>query len=130
MHPMFRTRTATGALYSDNRDRTPALERTPRRTRHPRLANGERLWAQSDAPADPLAAIDELGVSQAMASEMLELMADIGAHVSFCLRRREPLPAELLAHGAAALDWFIVLYSVGLLDRQGHWLGPAIGRAG
>lgn len=127
MHPMFRTRTGTGALYGDNQQRGERLERTQRRSRHPRLANGSRLWSQDEPPAPQLDYAELAAQSQAIATEMLELMREIGLHVTFSLRRREPLPAELLRHDGEALGWFFVLYTLGLLDRQGHWLGPAIG---
>lgn len=127
MHPMFRTRTGTGALYSDNQQRQPRVERTPRRSRHPRLANGARLWAQEEGPETPVDFADFHARSRAVAEEMLALMGDIGAHVSHALRRREPLPSDLLHYDGEALGWFMVLYTLGLLDRQGHWLGPAIG---
>lgn len=130
MHPMFRTRTGTGALYCDNQQRPQRHDRTPRRSRHPRVANGGRPWAQQDEPLAPLEFAELQAQSQAVAAEMLALMAEIGQHVSDCLRRRKPLDPDLLRYDGEALDWYLVLYTLGLLDRQGHWLGPAIGSAG
>ena len=127
MHPLFRTRTGTGALYADSRERHPPLDHSQRRSRHPRLANRSRLWALEEGPPPELDFAALQTRTRDIAAEMLLLMRDVGAIVTLCLRRREPLPAAFLHHENEALGWFFVLHTLGLLDRQGHWLGPALG---
>ena len=124
---MFRTRTGTGALYVDNRDRHPPLSLGQRRTRHPRLHNRSRLWALEEGPAPALDLAALQAQTRDVAGEMLELMREVGAVITVCLRRRERLPAAFLAQESEGLGWFLVLHTLGLLDRQGHWLGPALG---
>ena len=127
VHPLFRTRTGTGALYADNRERQLPVGQSQRRSRHLRLPNRGRMWALEEGPppAVDLAALQSR--TRSIASEMLLMMRDVGALITLCLRRREPLPAGFLLHEHEALGWYLVLYTIGLLDRQGHWLGPALG---
>ncbi len=124
---MFRTRTGTGSLYVDNRERHPPLGTGQRRSRHPRVPNRSRLWALEEGPAPPMDLESLKAQTREVAGEMLLLMRDIGGLITACLRRRERLPPAFLLHESEALGWFLVLHTLGLLDRQGHWLGPALG---
>ena len=55
---------------------------------------------------------------------LLELLRDIGAWVQHCRRWREPLPKDVVGELGELLDWYFVLYTVGLVDSRGAWLGP------
>lgn len=124
---MFRIRTGTGALYADNGPRRPILDQGQRRSRHPRLPNRSRPWALEEGPAPPMDLAALQAQTRDVAGEMLQLMREVGAVISVCLRRRERLPPAFAAQESEAVGWFFVLYTLGLLDRQGHWLGPALG---
>ncbi len=58
------------------------------------------------------------------AGMLLELLRDIGAWVQHCRRWREPLPRDVVVELGELLDWYFVLYTVGLVDSRGAWLGP------
>jgi hypothetical protein len=125
MPPTVRVRTGTGTLYTDNsiRDRAGQFPRTARRGRFSRLPNHDRLWVQGDEGPIQL---DWKGLVTQMLREvgdLLDLMRDVGAEFQFCLRRRHHLDPEFLADYAEVIDWFVVFYTVGLVDRRGAWLG-------
>lgn len=58
------------------------------------------------------------------AGMLLELLRDVGGWVQHARRWREPLPREIVVELGELLDWYVVLYTVGLVDSRGVWLGP------
>ena len=126
-HPLIRRRTGTGALYADNLGRVPrsAVRRLPRGKSHfPRVPKNERPWMQSDKVPDHVELREIAAAATKAAGMLLELLRDVGAWVQHCRRWRERLPREVVGELGELLDWYMVLYTVGLVDSRGAWLGP------
>ena len=127
MHPLIRRRQGTGTLYQDNRGRVPRssvrrLPRTP--STFPRGQNQHRAWQQtSDAP-DHVHFAEFARAAQEATSLLLDMLREVGAWVQRCRRWREPLPPDFVGELGELLDWYLVLYTVGLVDSRGVWLGP------
>ena len=124
---MIRRRHGTGALYADNLGRAPrsSVRRLPRgKSQFPRGETKDRPWMQTDEVPEH---VDFAEIAEAAAKAtgmLLELLRDIGAWVQHCRRWREPLPRDVVNELGELLDWYFVLYTVGLVDSRGAWLGP------
>lgn len=132
---MFRRREGTGALYADNRRRAPRspIRRSERQSAMPRGTNVLRPWLQEEPvlggwSAETLPHLDTADLSQlveatrAAAGILFELLEGVGEYLQRCRRRREPLDAAVVAEMGDLLDWYIVLFTVGVVDRRGVWL--------
>lgn len=132
MHVMFRRREGTGAMYADNRRRAPrsVLRRGPRRSAMSRGPNSERPWMKETDDAEALETVDLPQLIEAVGAGthvLLDLLQDVGGYVHKCKRWRQRMPAEVVTDMADLLDWYVVLYTVGLIDSRGVWLGPKPG---
>lgn len=127
MKQMFRRRQGTGGMYADNRRRPPrTLRRMPRKSNMPRADNSLRPWMQ-EGDEFPIGTIDlqrVLEAAHAAAGQLLELLEDVGRYVQRCRRWRQRIPADVLKDMGDVFDWYVVLFTVGLVDRQGVWLAP------
>lgn len=127
---MFRKRVGTGELYAENQPRleNSRLRRAGRRmSKMPRGDNQHRPWLSEEPEYIEFDFAAILRQTEQQWSDMLEVFAWIGELVHFCLRRREKLSDESRQDAADWLEWFLVLHTVGLLDRRGNWLGPGLG---
>lgn len=125
---MFRRREGTGAMYADNRRRSPrnGLRRAERTSTMQRASNRDRPWMQDAPEPEALDAIDLAQLLEAARSPghvLLGLLQDVGTYVQRCRRQRQRMPREVLEDMADLLDWYLVLYTVGLCDSRGVWLG-------
>ncbi len=129
-HPMIRRRSGTGGLYADNRSRREAAERWrgAHRSHLPRLPTAGRLWGPSGAAGGPqhfdLGAL--LVRSAEAVAALLDQLRDVGEEVTWCLRRRLRLTPQFLREMDEVLGWYVVLHTVGMLDRRGAWVGPSL----
>ena len=126
-HPLIRRRSGTGALYADNLGRVPrsSVRRLPRgKSQFPRVPTNERPWMQGDEVPDHVELAEIAAAAVKAAGLLMELLRDVGAWVQHCRRWREPLPREVRDELGELLDWYMVLYTVGLVDSRGAWLGP------
>lgn len=125
---MFRRREGTGALYADNRRRAPrsTIRRTARVSGMTRDSNTQRPWQlESDADAlslDHVSIADLIEATRLAAGILLELLEDVGAHVQRCRRWRKLMSPAVIEDMGDLLDWYVVLFTVGVIDRQGVWL--------
>lgn len=128
MPPMIRKRTGTGELYVANQPRSAGSDyaRRIRRSRAVRGDNTLRPWLSEDAETIAFNFAAVLQKTKQEWQEMLDVFAWVGEVVHFCLRRRVPMDEQARADSQDWLQWFIVLHTVGLLDRKGAWLGPAL----
>ncbi len=130
MPPMIRRRVGTGALYADNAPRRvrSSVHRGTRRSRMARVSTEGRPW--SATTGDPIAFDFNtlLKQTQEQIQDILAMFAWVGEVVGFCTRRRERMDAQTKADADQWLEWYLVLYTVGLLDRRGVWLGPDFGK--
>ncbi len=125
-HPLIRRRSGTGALYADNLGRVPrsSVRRLPRgKSQFPRAETKDRPWMQTDDVPDHVELAEIAQAAAKAAGMLLELLRDVGAWVQHCRRWREPLPKEVVNELGELLDWYVVLYTVGLVDSRGAWLG-------
>ncbi|MFZ4578496.1 MAG: hypothetical protein ACOYOB_08895 [Myxococcota bacterium] len=133
MNQMFRRREGTGAMYADNRRRAPrSLVRHKRRSGMFRGPNRDRPWAQESDDPEPLDHVDLaqlIVAARQVASTLLGLLEDVGGYMQKCRRTRQSMAPEVMADMGDLLDWYLVLYTIGLIDRQGRWLaGDLLGR--
>ena len=126
-HPMIRRRHGTGALYADNLGRAPrsAVRRLARgKSAFPRAQTKDRPWAQTDDIPAHVELAEFAAAAVKSAAMLMELLRDVGAWMQHCRRWREPLPRDVVVEMGELLDWYLVLYTVGLIDSRGAWLGP------
>lgn len=76
-----------------------------------------------------------LAAAQAAAGQLLDLLEDCGKYVQRCRRLRQRIPGDVMSDMGDLLDWYVVLFTVGMVDRQGVWLAEdpwrnAPGRSG
>ena len=124
---MIRRRAGTGVLYADNLGRVPrsSVRKLPRAaSQFPRGENKKRAWMQSDDVPSHVEFAEIAEAAMQAAGLLLELLRDIGMWVQHCRRWREPLPREVVNELGELLDWYFVLYTIGLVDSRGAWLGP------
>ena len=130
---MFRRREGTGALYADNRRRAPrsTIRRTSRISGMARGSNTQRPWLQEGDPeSTDLEHVDLpelIEATRVAAGMLLELLEDVGAYVQRCRRWRQPMTPAVAADMGDLLDWYVVLFTVGIVDRQGVWLAKRPG---
>lgn len=129
-HPLFRRRVGTGGLYAPNRKRRPRVRRAVRRSAAVRVDNRTRPWAQSEPSG--LSAVNErqlrklLHTWQTTITQILDAIEAVGETLQRHRRLRTPLPAAWLREHPDAVDWFLVLHTVGLVDRRGVWLAEPL----
>lgn len=130
MSQMFRRRSGTGTMYADNSARPAKNRRGKRRTRMQRGDNRDRAWAQEDDPNDPLLHPADmetlLAVAREAAESLMDLLREVGGWVVRSQRWRQPLPREIVQELGDLLDWYLILHTIGLVDRRGVWLGEPL----
>ncbi len=112
-------------MYADNRHRpTRSLRRLPRKSGMPRADNSKRPWMQEgdEFPPGPIDLQRVLEAAHAAAGQLLDLLEDVGRYVQRCRRWRQRIPADVMLEMGDVFDWYVVLFTVGLVDRQGVWL--------
>lgn len=114
-------------MYADNLGRAPrsAIRRLPRgKSQFPRTSNRNRPWMRQDDVPEHVDLHEFLEAAGEAAGMLLELLREVGMWVQRCKRWREPLPREVVQELGELLDWYFILYTVGLIDSRGAWLGP------
>jgi hypothetical protein len=125
MKQMFRRREGTGGMYADNRRRPPrAVRRLPRKSSMMRGDNRQRPWLQEgeDISLDHIDLAQLVQAATTAAGQLLDLLEDVGRYLQRCRRWRQRIPGDVLKDMGDVLDWYLVLFTVGLVDRQGVWL--------
>ena len=130
MPSMTRRRVGTGQLYADNAPRrtTSVIVRGARRSRMLRARTDKRPWSATTGDAITFDFDTLLKQTQEQIADILAMFAWIGEVVAFCTRRRETMDEQTKVDAADWFEWYIVLHTVGLLDRRGTWLGPEFGK--
>ena len=87
--------------------------------------NRQRAWMDGGFPG-PVTASPDMSDLQgwlthlaSVAHGLLDAVREVGHDVQRCRRLRQAMPQEVLKHHGDALDWYIVLWVVGVIDRQG-----------
>ncbi len=126
--PMFRKRTGTGQFYAVNlpRKMRHRLMRGVVRSSFPRGDNTKRPWLADDPEFIEFDFSEILRQTEQEWNDMLDFFGWIGDVVTYCLRRRQCMPPETQQNAEGWIEWFVVLHTVGLLDRRGTWLGPGL----
>lgn len=133
MKQMFRRREGTGGMYADNRRRPQrSVRRMPRKSGMMRGDNRQRPWMQEggDIVLDDIDLARLIEAATSAAGHLLDLLEDVGRYVQKCRRWRQRIPADVLKDMGDVLDWYLVLFTVGLVDRQGVWLAEGAQRPG
>ncbi|MBM4343366.1 MAG: hypothetical protein FJ100_08310 [Deltaproteobacteria bacterium] len=127
---MFKKRTGTGEFYAVNlpRKMRHRLMRGVVRSNFPRGDNTKRPWL-SDQDTIEFDFTEILRQTEQQWHEMLDSFAWIGDVVTFCLRRRQHMSDQTREDADGWIEWFLVLHTVGLLDRRGTWLGPGLAQS-
>lgn len=114
-------------MYVDNLGRAPrsSVRRLPRgKSKFPRGSNTDRPWMRADRVPEHVDLESIAKAATQVAGMLLELLRDVGTWVEHCRRWREPLPHDVTDELGELIDWYLILYTVGLIDRRGAWLGP------
>lgn len=128
--PLRRPRVGTGALYVANKARGQRLPRAVRRSAFVRADNRQRAWAQSASNA--LSAAQEQQLRDVLKAwrltiaQILDTIEDVAGTLERHRRLRKPLPPGWLAQHDEAFAWFLVMHTVGLVDRGGVWLAQPL----
>lgn len=115
-------------MYADNVGRAPrsAVRRLPRgKSKFPRGSNTDRPWMRGDRVPESVELQEIASAATEVAGMLLELLRDVGTWVQHARRWREPVPRDVVEQLGELLDWYVILYTVGLIDRRGVWLGPS-----